>query len=126
MIRIGILKIALEELNNCNYYPYKVGAVIFKGSKILASGHNSIRTCSKIKPKFKQWRENLHAEQAAIIKLDWNKTKGSSILVLRCNYSSNILSIARPCDRCMELIEHVGIKNVFYSNRNGEIVKERI
>lgn len=127
MIRTGVLNLALKELNKSQCNRYKVGAVVFKSSKILSSGHNSIRTCSMIRPKFKQWKESLHAEQAAIIQLDWSKTKNTSILILRCNNKKNsTLSLARPCKICMDLIKHIGMKDLYYSNRQGEIVKEKI
>lgn len=124
-MKIGIVKKAMEELELSDHYLYKVAAVIFKGSRIFGSGHNSFRS-SNIPLKYKKWPHTLHAEQAAIYSInDWSEIKGSSILVIRANKSGN-LSKGYPCKHCLNTIKYVGIKNIYYSNRQGEIVRERV
>jgi deoxycytidylate deaminase len=121
----GIVKRALEEAEISPYYPYKIGAVIFSKNRILGSGHNDIR-CNSIHPKYKNFENSLHAEQAAILSVkDWSVLKGSSIFVIRMNLTGNI-SMAKPCDMCMSMIKHVGIKKIYYTNRFGETILERI
>ena len=123
-MHIGILKRAIQEAELSMYHPYRVGAVLFHGARILSSGHNEIRS-NPIHIKYKKYAEALHAEQACLIGLNWNKLRNCSILIVRLNISGN-LSLAKPCSMCSQLISYVGLKYVYYSNRNGEIVKEKV
>lgn len=123
-MKIGILKKAIEEAEKSEYYPYKIGAVIFKGSRILGYGHNAIRSFNKIPSKYKKWENSLHAEQKAIFSCsDLTKLKGSSILVIRISKSGK-MRMAKPCDMCEATIKHFGIREVLYSGEDGEIVRE--
>jgi len=123
-MKVGILKRAIEETENSDHPLYRMGSVIFKGSRIISSGHNSFR-CSGIPITYKRFPHTLHAEQAAILGINWDRLRGSSILVVRINQSGNF-SLAFPCKYCLESIIYVGIKNIFYSNRKGEIIKYKI
>ncbi|MFW6310892.1 MAG: hypothetical protein ACOC1K_01525 [Nanoarchaeota archaeon] len=116
---IGALNRALEEIQN-SISMYRVGAVIFKGRRILSSGHNEHRPYSSISLKYRNLNTT-HAEQSAIFSIkDWSKIKGCSILIIRAN-SSGRLSLGYPCPMCQEVINHVGINKVYFSNRKGEI-----
>ena len=121
----GILKLAIVEAESVKYR-FRVGAVIFKGSRILSSGKNGIRS-SRIHPLHKHYNNSLHAEQNAILNIkDWSTLKGCSILVVKISKTRGIFSMARPCDMCQELLKHVGIKTMYYSNEKGEIVTEKL
>lgn len=123
MLYNNVIKRAIEEAEKSTYNP-SIGAVVFKGKRIYGSGHNGIRS-SSISMKHKKWEESLHAEQAALLNLDWNKLKGFSILVYRIGKNGE-LGMAKPCEMCQKLIKHVGIKNVYYTTREGEIKLEKI
>lgn len=123
MLYNNVLKRAILEANKSTY-EYRIGAVVFKGKRIFGSGHNGIRS-SSISMKYKNWEESLHAEQSALLNLDWNKLKGCSILVYRTNRSGKI-GMAKPCPMCSKLIKYVGIKNIYYTNENGEIILEKV
>lgn len=121
----GILKLSLEECEKSTYR-FKMGAVVFKGTRILASGHNGIRS-SRIHPLHKYYNNSLHAEQNCILNVkDWSTLKGCSILVIRISKTRKILSLAKPCSMCMDLLRYVGIKTVFYSTSDGKIVSEKL
>lgn len=122
MITSGIIKRCIEEAE-ASTYRFKIGAVIFKGSRIISSGHNGIRSSANIKDKYKKYKNALHAEQAALLNIDWNKVKGCSILVMKVSLSKGILGMALPCEMCRTILNHVGIKHIYYSNEKGEIVK---
>ena len=95
----GILKLALEEAESSTYR-FRVGAVVFKGSRILASGHNGIRS-SRIHPLHKNYNNALHAEQDAILNVkDWSTLKGCSILVVKVSKTKGTISMAKPCPMC--------------------------
>jgi deoxycytidylate deaminase len=121
---IGILRKVLDEAEKSTVYPHRVGAIVFRGKRILGVGHNSNSLCS-LHPKYVRYNESVHAEQAAISSLDWSKLRGASILVIRLTRRGK-LAMSKPCAMCQALIEHVKIKKVYYSNSYGEIVMEKI
>ena len=123
-ITSGIIKLCLLESEKSNYR-FKIGAVVFKGNRILSSGHNEIRS-SNIPSKHKLYNNSIHAEQAALLGTDWNKLKGCSILVMRCSKTKGNLSNAKPCPLCQKLLAHIGIRNIYYSNEMGEIVHAKL
>jgi deoxycytidylate deaminase len=120
----GIIRRTLEEAEKSTYKVH-IGATIFKNSRIISSGHNSIRSFSAIHPRHKDYPNGLHAEISAIIKCrkDWSTLTGCSILVLKVSKTLGLLSMAKPCEYCYKSLKHVGIKNIYYSNSEGEIVK---
>lgn len=118
---LGIIDRAIEEAKQSEYHPYKMGAVLFKGSRILSSGHNEIRGNGKIHPKYKYFDNTIHAEQAAILNLkDWGKAKNADILIVRINNSGKF-SLAYPCPMCQGFLKFLGINKVYFSNRDGNI-----
>jgi len=126
MLGTGIIKRAIKEANKSDMLPFKVGAVIFKNNRIISYGYNAKRYCGKIHPRYRNYRDSLHAEQDAILNVkDWSKLSGASILVIRVTRQGN-LSMAKPCGMCMSMIEHVGLKEIYYSNHEGEILKMKI
>ena len=124
MLPIGIITKAIKVAKSSNYYPYKIGVVIFKADRIISTGKNNIRSCRKLKDKYKVWKNSLHAEQDAIINAK-RDLKNHSMLIVRIN-SNNTLFMAKPCDMCMGYIKFVGIKNIYYSDRQGQIIKEKV
>ena len=122
-ISVGVLKRCIEEARKSTF-DVKIGCVIFKGNNIISSAKNSLRSCSGISNKHRKWSTSLHAEQAAILNAgDWKKLKGCSMLVMKVSKTKGILSNAKPCEFCEATIRYVGIKNVYYTNEEGEIVK---
>lgn len=119
---LGIIKRAIEEAERSSYKLH-LGAVIFKGKRILASGRNELRSSTV---KHRKWKNSLHAEIAALTKLDWSTIKGASILVVKVSRTEGFLSNARPCDNCMATLKYVGIKTVYYTNEDGEIICEKL
>ena len=124
-INDSIIKTAIEEAKKSTCHP-RIGAVIFKGKRILSKGFNDIRS-SSIPLKHRKWVESLHAEQSALLKVDWNTLKGCSILVYRYSKFKKV-GCAKPCSMCEKIIKHVGIRNVYYTEDDGSIthIKYRI
>lgn len=120
-MHIGTLKKAIEEAESSCYIPHRIGAVIFKGSRILSSGHNELRGNGKIHPKYKHFDNSIHAEQAAVLDLkDWSKAKNANILIVRINNLGQ-MRLAYPCDMCQQMIKYLGINKIFYSDSEGKI-----
>lgn len=120
----GILKQALQEVERSSHEQFKISAVIFKGPRILSSGVNGIRSCSKINKKFQEYENSLHAEQSCILNAR-RDLKGTSMLVLRVNKHGEF-RMAKPCEMCRGFIEAVGIKEIYYTTSTGEIAYERV
>ena len=121
MLTSGIINRAIEECKQSTFRVH-LGAVVFKGKRIISSGHNGIRS-SSINNRYKEWLNALHAEQAALMGLDWTRLSGYSLLVLRVSKTMEVLGNAKPCSMCQGLIKTIGLKDVYYSDHHGQIVK---
>ena len=96
-----------------------------KKARILSYGVNQMGDPKGIEP-------GVHAEYDAIRKLmplkRKKKLENINILVIRIN-GKNKLQSSKPCVYCIETMKNLppklgySIKNVFYSNNEGDIVK---
>lgn len=103
-------------------HQHRIGAVIFKGKRIIASAHNAVRA-NKVPHRWKNFYESSHAEAKCII--DARRTlKGYSILVIRLGRNDDNLVLAKPCEFCQGFIDHVQLKDVFYSTNDSRIITE--
>lgn len=117
----GIIKKCIEEASKSSY-TVKLGSIIFKGTRILGSGHNEIRSCSAINPKYKKWYNSQHSEIDCILSIkDWKTIKGASILTIKISKANKSLSNAKPCEFCYKTLLFLGIKYIYYSDENGGI-----
>jgi deoxycytidylate deaminase len=110
-------------------YPRKhFGAVIVSRRRLISSGVNRFRTHPKQK-KYSPFRYEcrhdaetdegrVHAEMDAIIKAGRANLEGSSIYVYREDMHGKIAD-SKPCGACMQAIRDKGIKNVYYTSREG-------
>lgn len=127
MLPVGILNKAIEVAKSSSYYPYKIGCVIFNKKRIISSGFNAVRSFSLINDKYKKYIESCHAEQAAIMRVR-NKRKlwNASMIVIRINHYSEMISMAKPCENCMKSIRFFHIRDLYYSDSNGQIILEKL
>ena len=112
-----MIKIACKTAIKSTFDRHRLGAVIVRGHRVLATGHNGLRSSKQI------GKSTLHAEEAAIIKMLQSRRQhlliGADLYVSRVRPNGSI-GLAKPCDRCMELIKSVGIGRVFYTtNEEG-------
>ena len=96
---------------------HKIGAVVFKGSRIISSAFNELRYAKKLARKYKKFEFSLHAETKAILRAR-KDLRNHSILVVRVNKQGEFL-LAKPCKYCMAYLEYVGIKTIYYSTKEG-------
>lgn len=122
-MHIGVFKLAVQRAEESDVF-FRMGAVIFKGSRIISSGKNQFKN-SGVPYRYRKSKLSIHAEQDALDGLDWNKLKGCSIFVIRVN-RSGIISMAYPCEYCIQTLDHVGIKWVYYTNHVGEVKRTKI
>lgn len=99
---------------------YKLGACLFKRDRIINAKGNSRKT----HPVLLRYSDHpyLHAESNCIISHGLDNCDDLSILVVRSN-SFKEFTMAKPCDACMKLIKEVGIKHVYYTDWQGNIVR---
>ena len=57
-------------------------------------------------------------------KVPYGKRSKLKIIVVRKNKSGDLAN-SKPCKMCLEFIRHAGIKTVYYSDSNGNIVKNK-
>lgn len=117
-----LINLAIEKAKK-SQHKIQIGAVIFNKKITISCGYNDIRSNS-IPKKYKVWQNSVHAEQDAVFNCkNWSKLKNCSILIVKVSKTLNLLSNAKPCDMCLGLLQYVGIKNIYYSDYNGNIVK---
>lgn len=100
-------------------YRWRLGAVIVKGSNVLAVGVNSFRN----PPFIDHLNATVHAEMAALKKV--RNIEGCTIYVARVN-NSNIPRLARPCLSCYEHLSNAGIREIVYTTNSNSLGMERI
>lgn len=97
---------------------YDITAIIYdKKGRVLSIGKNSYIKTHPFQKKFatkagQPYRENLHAEVAAIIKCR-NIEKAHTIKIFR--FSNGKPALAKPCQICQSAIEAMGIKNIIHT-----------
>lgn len=109
---------------------FKLGAVIYNGSKFIAGGRNKNKTHPSAPGE-----GYLHAEFDGIVRavrkvgarMDDRENpkplKGCKIYVVRIGRDGK-LRMAKPCNECMSIIKKVGIKEIYYTGMNGNFKKE--
>jgi len=90
-------------------YKYRLGAVAVKDNKVMATGHNQLKTHPRIKGY-------LHAETSAIIKTESCDT----VVVVRIS-KRGLLRMAKPCDGCIRFMKANGVKNIIYTDWAGNL-----
>ena len=98
-------------------------AFLIKSNIIEKIGFNKRRTHPEVsKHPYHEGHVGIHAELDCILKVDKEDLKDYKMLVLRVD-RKNKLNISKPCPGCLSLINQFNIGEVWYSDKNGEIVK---
>jgi tRNA(Arg) A34 adenosine deaminase TadA len=119
----SILRLAKKVASSSNY-EYQLGAVIFKGNKIIASAENKLRHNSKLPAMFREWYGSLHAEQAAILNAR-TELKGYSMLVVRLRKDREF-GMSHPCDMCYGFAKFNNLKYIYYTTNDGTIERLKL
>lgn len=111
--------------------PFKLCAIALNGSRVMSVGYNRQKTDSwvagltraaKIDKMYPSSRTPyiscfIHAETSALKQL---RGDADTLVVLRIDLNGN-LTMAKPCNVCMEAIRQSAIKRVYYSDKQGDI-----
>jgi tRNA(Arg) A34 adenosine deaminase TadA len=118
MIPEGVKALAIRMAEKSTM-KYMIGAVIFNGYQIIGMGYNrrlKDREGKRATVKFGVPYYSIHAEVAAIQwaikKFGADQLIGCDMYIYRLNNNK-----ALPCECCKAIIEAVGIRNVYYSDR---------
>lgn len=106
---------------------HRHSAAVIHKNQIMTSGHNKY-----IKKVVLDGgiigHKTMHAELSAALKIKSSIQKlsgGVDIIVIRINNRMELKN-SRPCNNCIEKLKSIGIRRVYYSNDDGEIVREDI
>lgn len=103
---------------------YKHAAALISGNTIYSSGINKF--IKEIKDKNNKIHyKTMHAEINVFENFPKRNVKGMDILVIRIN-KNFALKNSRPCNQCIDKLNKIGIRKVYYSDDNGNIVSERV
>ena len=112
-MKFRMAKVASEK----STYSFKLGAVIYKGSRALGTGFNELKSHPRACKQF----VSTHAEQKAIISVlrQWNNHLDNCEIYIYREYKNGKPALALPCPMCMELIKKSGITKIYYTDHNS-------
>jgi deoxycytidylate deaminase len=85
-------------------------AIVMRGGSVLSTGYN---------------KDCRHAEVSALNKIWPNKRAGARLFSFRITPGGK-WACAKPCPDCMKVIKASGIKDVWYTDREGKIQKMKV
>lgn len=121
-IRRG-LRAAINAARLSSFYSHRVGAVIFKGRRLISTGFNKKKTHPLLE-ELEADCYSQHAEFDAILKFlqtqDPSQITDAILFVARLTRTDRV-SFSRPCEACQEVIEKFGLKRVYFTNYHGDM-----
>ena len=131
-----ISNIIIEQAKN-SHINFQHGAVLTKGSKILAKGFNKSRSkfMSSLHTCIHAEMDVIHTYITTILhkSININKKNGPNIPILskcilwvgRISKEGTLVN-SKPCCQCIHYLRKIGIKKIGYSTKNGTICIEKI
>ena len=98
---------------------HKHGCIVLHHGKIMSTGYNYDKVVYKNKLLYRNVSCSTHAEMSAILSLKGKKA--NSLLVIRVG-KDGTLRDSKPCKYCHEFIYKIGIKKIYFSTNNQEII----
>ena len=92
-------------------YRFQLGAVIFKGNRLISTGYNKNKTHPTAKKYYQHG--SVHAEFDAVLHAN-ESIDGASMLVCRVKKDGSP-AMSKPCVMCTQIIFESGIKEVFWT-----------
>ena len=127
-------EVAKAVAKTSDFHSVHIGCVIVYKHSILSVACNSEKTHS-LQYQYNKYRDfdtsmslpKVHAEVHAISKvrnknINW---KWSELYVYR-EYKNGRPALSKPCEACQRLINDLGIKTIFYIDKRGNLVKEKL
>ena len=96
---------------------------LIKSGKIVHIGWNRDKTHPQnLNFPYKTGTHGIHSELNVCLKSGKDDLSGHEIIIIRVD-RNNKLAMSKPCVGCASVLKQFGIKDVWYSNKDGEIVK---
>ncbi len=117
LINEQILNQLIKETTNSNMHYKHAAALVYKNQILSMSSNLLINNTI-----------SLHAESNTIfkgIKLIGRNLKYLDMIVIRINKKQELVN-SRPCNACIDKMNEYGIRKVYYSTDNGNIIHEYI
>jgi deoxycytidylate deaminase len=93
----------------------KVGALLVKGGRVLASSSNMSRPYGCM-------NRGYHAEERLLRNVD---ATGCILVVVRLNKRDKKATMSRPCSKCWPLVERSNVKKIVFINWDGKVEVEK-
>ena len=113
-------KVALKSV-----MPYRAGAVIIKGGRVIATGFNRASPAS-LKSDLYLPHSYIHAELDAILSVDKERVQGSIMAVFIYTKRSGRVAKSEPCACCKKLLKEYGVREVLFCESTGEIRRAKV
>ena len=119
MVPSNIIEVAHRcALKSC--HRFRLGAVIFKGTRILGIGWNKPKTHPRANTPY----NTIHSEFAAVLKVvSPQALKKASLYVHRVG-RDQLVHLAKPCKHCSAMLAGIGLNDVFYSIDGLEVGRQ--
>lgn len=115
---MSILKASRQAENST--YKQRVGAVLVKGNRLIASGYNQIRGHRSLRSN--HWDNALHAEMHCLLNalksVSIEDIAGSTMFVSRIKRDGST-GLALPCDNCFEILQKFRIRRIIFTTETG-------
>ena len=116
------IRIAKEEARESDCPTYRVGAVLMRRNQRISSGRSVFK---KSHTKSRTRYNGIHAEFDCLHKLTLDKCRGCVLFVARITNGGKV-SMARPCEICLNLLREYDIRVFYYTDHDGNVVRERL
>lgn len=116
-------KIAESVAELSDFKRVHIGAVIIKNKEVVSVGQNMLKT-HPTQHRYNKWLpydmpvDHVHAEINCISKARPDLLQDSTMYIFRRDRNGDI-AMCRPCNACMQAIRDAGIKDMYYTNKNG-------
>jgi dCMP deaminase len=104
-----------RKISKQSTHKFQIGAVLVKKNKILSIGYNQ---ADKTHPKSPHPFKTIHAELDCILQISEEDVINTSIYIYR-EHANGELANAKPCIYCHGLLKNLGIKKVYYTDKNS-------
>lgn len=126
-----IIELSYALLPTHGDYRCRHASFILHRGKILSIGINQPGKTHPYNLKFRYRNKRnqpisdiigIHSELAAIIKLGRHTLENLDIINTRIDRNEQLV-LARPCHGCIDMLQQLGVNNIYYSTNQGQFEK---
>lgn len=105
--------IAAAELSDAPVCARRMGAALFRGSRLLAVGANLYHRSHPASANEREFFISTHAEHVALLRRRHFDVSGNALYIAR-RLANGLLGNSKPCLNCQELCRIAGVKRIYY------------